>query len=45
MNITGFEEPKDGSVIAALKKIRDAGGNAWDEVTDPEARIAEMRGR
>jgi len=42
--IHDFEPPKTGSVLAALKQIYAAGGSAWDEVDDPGAEIAEMRG-
>jgi len=42
--IHDFEPPKTGSIMTALKQIHAAGGSAWDEVDDPGAEIAEMRG-
>lgn len=35
---------KTGSIIEALDRIHAAGGKAWDDIEDPEALIAEMRG-
>lgn len=36
---------KLASEIEALRKLREAGLDAWDDVDDPEALIAELRGR
>lgn len=41
--IHSFEPPKVGSIVTALEEIHKAGGHAWDNVFDPESRIAEMR--
>jgi hypothetical protein len=42
--IESFEPPKTGSILNALTATHDAGGRAWDEIEDPDALIAEMRG-
>jgi hypothetical protein len=41
--IDAFEPPKKGSIIAALKRVHEAGGYAWDAIDDPDAVIAEIR--
>ncbi len=42
--IHAIQPPKAGSILEALKRIHDAGGDAWDEIEDPNALIAEIRG-
>jgi hypothetical protein len=42
--VKDFEPFKSGSVLEALERIYRAGGKDWDNVTDPDALIAEMRG-
>ena len=44
IHVTSFESQKKGSILEALNRVYEAGGKAWDEVDDPEAVIAEMRG-
>lgn len=44
LTINSFEPPKTGSILDALRRIRDAGGDAWDRVRNPDAAISEMRG-
>jgi hypothetical protein len=41
--IDGFEPPKSGSIRDALRRIREASGDAWDTIGDPDAFLAEMR--
>ncbi len=43
LSISAFEPPKRGSVRDTLRRMRDAGGSAWDSIPDPDAFIAEMR--
>ena len=43
ISIHSVEEPKRGSILEALGRIREAGGKAWDEVEDPDKFIAELR--
>lgn len=45
INITNFEPSKSGSILETLDRIYEAGGKAWDDIDDPEALIAEMRGK
>jgi hypothetical protein len=42
--IRGIEPPKTGSIRQSLRRIHDAGGFTWDEVADPDAVFAEIRG-
>lgn len=44
IQIDGFDEPKEGSILDALDRVYKAGGKAWDDVADPQALIAEIRG-
>jgi len=44
MNIDSFEPPKGGSIVKSLERIHEAGGYAWDRVTDPEKLLSEWRG-
>jgi len=44
MLVTSIEPPKSGSVMRALDNIHRASGAAWDQVDDPEAALAEIRG-
>jgi len=44
IQVKSFVPPKLGSIKEAFQRIRDAGGKAWDNVEDPDAFIAEMRG-
>jgi hypothetical protein len=44
MVIESFEPPKKGSIFETFKRVYAAGGNVWDEIDDPNAAIAEMRG-
>jgi DNA invertase Pin-like site-specific DNA recombinase len=37
-------QPKTGNVSQAIKELRAAGLDAWDNVDDPESFIAELRG-
>jgi hypothetical protein len=41
--VKDFEPSKTGSVLDTLERIYEAGGQAWDDVDDPEGFIAEMR--
>ncbi len=41
--IKSVEPPKDGSFVEALRRVHSAGGSAWDEISDPDAFICEMR--
>lgn len=43
MVIHNIEPPKSGSISDALRKIHDAGGDAWDAIPDPDAVFAELR--
>ena len=43
--VTDFEPSKSGSILETLDRIYEAGGKAWDDIDDPEALIAEMRGK
>ena len=45
INIIDFEPSKSGSILETLDRIYEAGGKAWDDIDDPEALIAEMRGK
>lgn len=45
LTIVSVEPPKTGSFTEALKRIHDAGGFVWDQIPDPRAAIAELRGR
>ena len=45
MEISSFEPPKKRSILEALDRIYAAGGDAWDSIEDPDAVLAEMRGR
>jgi len=42
--VKAFEPFKGGSILEALQRIYKAGGKDWDNVADPDALIAEMRG-
>ncbi|QYK47377.1 MAG: hypothetical protein KF838_11370 [Phycisphaeraceae bacterium] len=42
--IESVEPPKTGSIMDALRRIHAAGGSGWDDVADPDAEIAELRG-
>lgn len=42
--VVSFEPPKAGSIREAFEDIYNAGGKAWDDVDDPDAKIAEIRG-
>jgi hypothetical protein len=42
--VTSFEPPKTGSIRQAMRDIWKAGGKAWDNIKDPDAYIADMRG-
>lgn len=33
-----------GSLVAAMQELRDAGGDGWDKIDDPEAFLREVRG-
>ncbi len=44
LDIDSFEPPKRGSVRDALRRAHAAGGDAWDDIDDPDALISEMRG-
>lgn len=44
LEIHTIEPPKTGSILEALKRIHEAGGDAWDDIEDPNALIAEIRG-
>ncbi len=35
----------DGGILGTLRKIHEAGGDAWNNIADPDAYIAEMRGK
>lgn len=41
--VDSFYQRKAGSLRQAMKELRDAGGDAWDNVADPEAFIRELR--
>ena len=41
--IHSFEPPPAGTIAETFERIRALGGSAWDEIDDPESRIAEMR--
>jgi hypothetical protein len=41
--ITDFTQPKFGKPADALKALRSAGLDAWDDIDDPEAYLREMR--
>jgi hypothetical protein len=43
IDITDFEAPKNGSIIDALRRIREASGNAWQDVPDAKRHILELR--
>jgi len=45
IRVTDFEPSKSGSILETLDRIYEAGGKAWDDIDDPEALIAEMRGK
>ena len=45
IRVTDFEPSKTGSILDTLERIYEAGGKVWDDVDDPEALIAEMRGK
>lgn len=42
--VKAFEPFKTGSILEALDRIHKAGGKDWDNVADPDALIAEIRG-
>ena len=42
--ITGYEDPKTGSLVDMARGLYDSGGSAWDEIEDPDAFLAENRG-
>lgn len=44
LNCESARAPKKGSMDVALKRIRAAGGKAWDKIADPEAFIRDVRG-
>lgn len=44
INVKAFDVPHVGSIREAFSRIYDAGGYGWDEIDDPAAEIAEMRG-
>ena len=41
--IKSFEPPKTGSILEALRQAHDAGGDAWEAVSDPDAFISGLR--
>lgn len=41
--IRSFEPPRQSFSAAALRRIYDAGGKAWDRVRDPDKRLSELR--
>lgn len=44
IDVTSIEPPKEGSILATLRRVREHGGSAWDDVDDPEKLIRELRG-
>lgn len=44
LKVTSFSPAKTAPLAEVAKRIREAGGSAWDEVADPDAYIREMRG-
>lgn len=44
MIVDSFEPPKTGSILKALEGAYKSGGEAWDQVDDPDSLIAGMRG-
>ena len=44
MIIDSFEVPKTGSITEALRMSHQAGGCAWDSISDPQKLISEIRG-
>jgi len=44
VDVRGFEKPKTGSIMDALKRIHKAGGSAWDDIEDPASFLAAQRG-
>lgn len=42
--ITSFEPPRSGSLLEALRDVREAGGRGWDKVADVNAAFSEIRG-
>ena len=42
--IKDFSQPKLGDVNSAIKELRDAGMSAWDDISDPETFLGELRG-
>lgn len=45
LNCESARAPKKGSMDVALKRIRAAGGKAWDKIADPEAYVRRLRGK
>jgi len=41
--INDFTQPRLGNLTESLKELRNAGLSAWDEVSDPENYIQELR--
>jgi hypothetical protein len=49
-NVVGFTvdsvyQPKAGSLSEAFQALRDAGGQGWDEVNDPQSYLEEVSGK
>jgi hypothetical protein len=45
LKIKGVSQQKQGTIAEAFKAIRDAGGDAWDDVDDPKSYLEEVSGQ
>ena len=42
--VTGLSHPKQGSLADAFQELRNAGGDKWGQIADPELYLEEATG-